>query len=89
MPLAAREDALKQVVDLGLPIQLSANRLFHRQLVSGVPVQYQRDCETWGDFVRLIDWVDVRANEWLAVKVLVIRWVTHSTCAMLYPTSPL
>ena len=33
LPLAAREDALKQVVDLGLPIQLSANRLFHRLLV--------------------------------------------------------
>jgi len=30
VPLAAREDALKQVVDLGLPVQLSANRLFHR-----------------------------------------------------------
>ncbi len=78
VPLAAREDALKQVVDLGLPIQLSANRLFHRLLVSGVPVQYQKDGETCGDFVRLIDWVDVRANEWLAINQFSIQGPKHT-----------
>lgn len=78
VPLAAREDALKQVVDLGLPIQLSANRLFHRLLVGGVPVQYQKDGETCGDFVRLIDWVDVRANEWLAINQFSIQGPKHT-----------
>lgn len=68
VPLAAREDALKQVLELGLPVQLSANRLFHRLLVSGVPVQYQKDGETRGDFVRLIDWAEVKANDWLAIN---------------------
>ena len=46
IPLAAREEAVRQVLDLGLPVQLSANRLFHRLLVSGVPVEYQKDGET-------------------------------------------
>ncbi|TXR36968.1 type I restriction endonuclease subunit R [Ectopseudomonas mendocina] len=78
VPLAAREDALKQVVDLGLPVQLSANRLFHRLLVSGVPVQYQKDGETRGDFVRLIDWADVRANEWLAINQFSIQGPKHT-----------
>ncbi len=78
LPLAAREDALRQVVDLGLPIQLSANRLFHRLLVSGVPVQYQKDGETRGDFVRLIDWADVRANEWLAINQFSIQGPKHT-----------
>ena len=78
VPLAAREDVLKQVVDLGLPIQLSANRLFHRLLVSGVPVQYQKDGETRGDFVRLIDWADVRANEWLAINQFSIQGPKHT-----------
>ena len=41
IPLAAREDALRQVVDLGIPVLLSANRHFHQFLVNGVPVQYQ------------------------------------------------
>ena len=55
VPHAAREDAVKQVVDLGTPVLLAANRHFHRLLVGGVPVQYQRDGETRGDFVRLVD----------------------------------
>ncbi|WPC03399.1 type I restriction endonuclease subunit R [Pseudomonas benzenivorans] len=78
VPLAAREDALRQVLELGVPVQLSANRLFHRLLVSGVPVQYQKDGETRGDFVRLIDWADVRANEWLAVNQFSIQGPKHT-----------
>lgn len=78
VPLAAREDALKQVLDLGVPVQLSANRLFHRLLVSGVPVQYQKDGETRGDFVRLVDWADVRGNEWLAVNQFSIQGPKHT-----------
>ena len=78
VPLAAREDALKQVLELGLPVQLSANRLFHRLLVSGVPVQYQKDGETRGDFVRLIDWVEVKANDWLAINQFSILGPKHT-----------
>ena len=43
IPTAAREDALKQVLDLGIPALLTANQHFHRLLVTGVPVQYQLD----------------------------------------------
>ncbi|WP_449439250.1 type I restriction endonuclease subunit R [Pseudomonas migulae] len=78
VPLAAREDALKQVLELGLPVQLSANRLFHRLLVSGVPVQYQIDGETRGDFVRLIDWVEKKANDWLAINQFSIQGPKHT-----------
>ncbi|RMH83080.1 type I restriction endonuclease subunit R [Pseudomonas sp. AOB-7] len=78
IPLAAREDALRQVLELGMPVQLSANRLFHRLLVGGVPVQYQKDGETRGDFVRLIDWADVRANEWLAINQFSIQGPKHT-----------
>lgn len=78
VPLAAREDALRQVLDLGVPVQLSANRLFHRLLVNGVPVQYQVDGETRGDFVRLIDWANVAANDWLAVNQFSIQGPKHT-----------
>lgn len=78
IPLVAREDALRQVLELGVPVQLSANRLFHRLLVGGVPVQYQKDGETRGDFVRLIDWADVRANEWLAINQFSIQGPKHT-----------
>ncbi|HBO3836819.1 type I restriction endonuclease subunit R [Pseudomonas aeruginosa] len=78
VPSAAREDALRQVLELGVPVQLSANRLFHRLLVSGVPVQYQKDGETRGDFVRLIDWADVRGNECLAINQFSIQGPKHT-----------
>ncbi|MCC2638238.1 MAG: putative type restriction-modification enzyme subunit [Moraxellaceae bacterium] len=78
IPEAAREDALKQVVDLGIPSQLAANRAFHKLLVNGVPVQYQKDGDTRGDFARLIDWADVGANEWLAINQFSIKGPKHT-----------
>ncbi|WP_341905100.1 type I restriction endonuclease subunit R [Polaromonas sp. YR568] len=78
VPAAAREDALKQVQDLGTPALLAANRQFHRLLVGGVPVQYQVAGETRGDFVRLIDWANVAANDWLAVNQFSIKGPHHT-----------
>ncbi|TAJ79838.1 MAG: type I restriction endonuclease subunit R [Gallionellaceae bacterium] len=56
IPKVAQEDAMQQVLELGTPVLLSANRRFHQLLVGGVPVQYQQGNETRGDFVRLVDW---------------------------------
>jgi type I restriction enzyme R subunit len=82
IPLAAREDAFKQIQDLGTPVLLSANRHFHRLLVGGVPVQYQKDGETRGDFVRLVDWGNAAANgsgnEWLAVNQFSLKGPHHT-----------
>jgi type I restriction enzyme R subunit len=78
VPPAARDDALKQVLDLGTPSLLAANRHFHRLLVTGVPVQYQRDGDTRGDFVRLIDWSDPTRNAWLAVNQFSITGPRHT-----------
>ncbi len=66
IPQAAREDAITQLLNLGEPQLLQANRRFHRLLVGGVPVQYQKGEETRGDFVRLVDWAQPGRNEWLA-----------------------
>ena len=78
VPAAAREDALKQMLEMGQPALLSGNRAFHRVLVAGVPVQYQKDGETRGDFVRLIDWHDASRNEWLAVQQFTIKGPRHT-----------
>ncbi|POV84933.1 DEAD/DEAH box helicase [Aeromonas sp. ASNIH8] len=78
VPLVAREDALTQVVNLDTPALLSANRAFHRLLVNGVPVQYQRDGETVGDFVRLVDFEQPTANEWLAINQFSIKGPKHT-----------
>jgi len=78
IPLVAREDALQQVKDLGIPVQLAANRHSHKLLVGGVPVQYQKDGETRGDFVRLIDWGTPTNNEWLAINQFSIKGPHHT-----------
>ena len=73
VPAVARIDALQQVLNLDTPVLLAANRVFHQLLVNGVPVQYQQDGETRGDFVRLIDFNDISANQWLAVNQFSIK----------------
>ncbi|QBC42890.1 type I restriction enzyme endonuclease domain-containing protein [Iodobacter fluviatilis] len=78
IPLVAREDAIKQVLDLGTPALLAANRHFHGLLVNGVPVQYQKDGETRGDFVRLIDFAEVSTNEFLAVNQYTLKGAKHT-----------
>ncbi|MGH8857349.1 MAG: type I restriction endonuclease subunit R, partial [Polaromonas sp.] len=89
IPAAALDDALKQVLDLGIPALLPSNRHFHRLLVAGVPVQYQKDGETRGDFARLIDWGSPSPqpspsgrgsslNDWLAVNQFSIKGPHHT-----------
>ncbi len=78
VPTSAREDALQQVMDLAIPSLLSANRAFHKLLVGGVPVQYQKDGETRGDFVRLVDWAEPSRNEFWAVNQFSIKGPHHT-----------
>jgi type I restriction enzyme R subunit len=78
IPLPARQDAVQQVMNLGIPAQLSANRRLHQLLVTGVPVEYSKDGDTRGDFVRLIDWTDAAKNEWLAVNQFSIKGPHHT-----------
>jgi type I restriction enzyme R subunit len=78
VPSDARDDALKKVLDIGQSALLSGNRAFHHLLVAGVPVQYQKEGETRGDFVRLIDWQDAVCNEWLAVQQFTIKGPRHT-----------
>lgn len=78
IPLVARDSALQQVRDLGIPVLLSANRHFHQLLIAGVPVEYQKDGETRGDFVRLIDWATPANNEWLAINQYSIKGPSHT-----------
>ncbi|MCK9608049.1 MAG: type I restriction endonuclease subunit R [Methylomonas sp.] len=78
IPLAAREDALQQVLNLEVPGLLAANRHFHRLLVNGVPVEYQKDGDTRGDRVRLIEFAEPSSNEWLAINQFAIKGPKHS-----------
>lgn len=69
IPPGTQDDALRLVLNPNNPGGLvEANRQFHRWLTEGVPVDYQKDGETRGARVRLIDFDDTRGNDWLAVN---------------------
>ncbi|ARL22920.1 type I restriction endonuclease subunit R [Burkholderia pseudomallei] len=73
IPPVARDDALRHVLNPNVPGLVNANRQFYRWLVDGVPVEFQKDGETRGDRVRLVDFTDITANDWLAVNQLAIQ----------------
>ncbi|RTY39596.1 type I restriction endonuclease subunit R [Chlorobium phaeovibrioides] len=78
VPATAREDALQQVLKFEHPVQVTANQIFHRLLVNGVPVEYQQGGETRGDFVRLVDFEHPEHNDWLAVNQYTVQGPHHT-----------
>jgi type I restriction enzyme R subunit len=79
IPEDAREEALRKVLRVGTPALVQTNRAFHRMLRDGVPVEYPRpDGSIAGDHVRLVDFDDVRANDWLAVNQFTVIEGQHN-----------
>ncbi len=79
IPEEALEGALRKVLRLGTPSLTQTNRAFHRLLRDGVPVEYPRlDGGIAGDHVRLVDFDDVRANDWLAVNQFTVIEGQHN-----------
>ncbi|RXK88212.1 type I restriction endonuclease subunit R [Chlorobaculum sp. 24CR] len=78
IPAAACEDAVQQVLKLDHPVQLSANQTFHRLLVNGVPVEYQKEGEMRGDLARLVDFGNPSKNDWLAVNQFTVQGPRHN-----------
>lgn len=79
IPEEAREDALRRVLRVGTPSLTQTNRAFHRMLRDGVPVEYPRaDGSIAGDHVRLVDFGDARANDWLAVNQFTVIEGQHN-----------
>ena len=67
IPAEARADALRKVLATEKPSLVEENRRLHRLMVEGVDVEFYGDDGTIrGDKVRLIDFDDVTANDWLA-----------------------
>jgi type I restriction enzyme R subunit len=69
IPADAREAALRKILHPDSPSLIGNNRAFHRMLVDGVEVEYQRtDGTIKGDQVRLADFSNPEKNDWLAVN---------------------
>jgi type I restriction enzyme R subunit len=63
------EEALRQVTLASLPSLIANNHAFHRLLVNGVAVEARREDGSIGaEIVRLIDFENPEANDWVAVN---------------------
>lgn len=78
IPAAVLEDAARQVIHGNAAGLMQANRQFHRWLTDGVPVEINRDGETLGDRVKLIDFGNVDNNEWVAINQFSIEGPKHT-----------
>ena len=67
IPAEARGDALRKVLATEKPSLIEENRRLHKLMVEGVDVEfYSEDGTIRGDKVRLVDFDDLNANDWLA-----------------------
>ncbi len=79
IPGEAREEALRKVLRVGTPALTQTNHAFHRMLRDGVAVEYPRpDGSIAGDHVRLVDFEDAQANDWLAVNQFTVIEGQHN-----------
>lgn len=69
IPAEVRASAIKSIVSSDLPALVEENRRIHKLLVDGVDVEfYGADGVIKGNKVRLVDFDDASANDWLAVN---------------------
>jgi type I restriction enzyme R subunit len=69
IPEEAHADALRRIRQVEQPGVLAENRRLHRYMVEGVPVEfYGEDGVIKGEYVRLLDFDDLDANDWLVVN---------------------
>jgi type I restriction enzyme R subunit len=79
LPEEAREEALRKVLRVATPSLVQTNRAFHRLLRDGVDVEYARpDGSTKHDKAWLVDFSDVRTNDWLAVNQFTVIEGQHN-----------
>ncbi|CAI8694745.1 type I restriction endonuclease subunit R [Burkholderia sp. IT-111MI5] len=73
LPLEARQDAVRRVMQSELPSLLEENRRIHKLMTEGVDVEYYADDGTLtAGKVALIDFEQPEQNDWLAVSQFVV-----------------
>ncbi|HWB60749.1 MAG TPA: type I restriction endonuclease subunit R, partial [Chthoniobacteraceae bacterium] len=79
IPEEAQEEALRKVLTPGNAALTGENRVFHKMLRDGVPVEYRReDGSIAGDLVRLVDFKSPDKNDWLAVNQFTVVEGQHN-----------
>jgi type I restriction enzyme R subunit len=78
IPRDALDDAYRKVTTTHHPSLIANNRTFHKMLVDGVPVEYQKDGRTVHDQIWLVDWTNPDANDWQVVNQFTVIEGQHN-----------
>ncbi len=68
VPAEAREEAVKQTQRLNSPELIANNESFHRMLTEGIKVTYQKNGNSRGDLVWLIDFDNTDNNDFIVAN---------------------
>jgi type I restriction enzyme R subunit len=68
IPADARDDAIKRIERLNSPELITNNESFHRMLTEGITVTYQKNGNSRGDLVWLIDFDEPDNNDFMVVN---------------------
>ncbi len=84
IPSDALEDALKQIQRLSSSELISNNEAFHRMLTEGIKVNYQKDGNSRGDLVWLIDFNEPENNDFVVLNQYTV--IDRREQSRLFPT---
>ena len=73
VPESARVEAYREVIHVGSSDLMASNEKFHNLLCEGVTVEYEKDGETKGINVKLIDLESIKSNSFFVVNQFVIK----------------
>ena len=74
IPADAREDAVKQIQRINSPDLIVNNEKFHRMLTEGINVTYQKNGNSRGDLVWLIDFNEPQNNDFVVLNQYTNAW---------------
>lgn len=78
IPADALNQAQREIFNIASSDLLNNNEIFHKYLTEGITVEYQKDGETRGEPVNLIDWHNIDNNEFLVVNQFTVIEDNHN-----------
>jgi type I restriction enzyme R subunit len=78
IPPELHEQAQRELLNIASPDLLNNNETFHQYLTEGITVEYQKDGQTRGEPLQLIDWKNPENNEFLAVNQYTVIEENHN-----------
>ncbi|MBL0703450.1 MAG: type I restriction endonuclease subunit R [Sulfurospirillum sp.] len=73
LPQHARDEACNQILHVGSSDMMNSNEKFHNLLCDGVTVEYEKDGETQGVNVKIVDLDSIELNDFLVTNQLIIK----------------